>query len=221
MDEFSGIRAETRRKRESARLSRVARPPIALFLALLLGLPSLAPPARASDHGAAPAAAPPPPPEPPKPPPPPPRPRQPPPVLNGPIAAPGPKPHMTWIGDRISGLALGGFDPMAYFLDARPILGTRDHELAWDGTTWHFANDGNLAAFRDAPDLYAPIFGGRCAFAIANGRPTEGSPLHFLVYGGRLLFFADPVSRAAFLQDPVRLLADAERRWPGILAEMP
>ncbi len=227
MDEFSRIRAKTRRNRghplDSAPFGIVSslRTARAASLAALAAL-FVAPPALASGgHGDPPPAAAPAEPPPPPPPPPPPRPKPPPPQLNGPIAAPEPKPRLRWIADRITGTALGGYDPVAYFFGNGPRLGSRDHQYDWSGTTWQFVDVGSLAAFRDAPEVYAPRFGGRCAFAVANGRPTEGSPRHWLIVDGRLLLFADTVSRAAFLQDPGRLLAEAERRWPALLADLP
>lgn len=217
MDEFSRIRANERRKGGNPPLSRVFAP---LFVGLVLLAPSWT---LASDHGgghdapAAPAAPAPPPP----PPPPPKRPPAPPPKLNGPVAAPEPRTRMTWVGDPFTGITLGGFDPIAYFLVGEPRRGTREHEFEWNGGVWQFESEADLLAFRDAPEVYAPLFGGRCAFAVANGRPTEGSPLHFVVHRGRLLLFADAVSRAAFLSAPDQLFAEAERRWPALLVELP
>lgn len=172
-------------------------------------------------HDAPPPAAAP---EPPPPPPPPPPPRQPPPdvrpPIDGPIAAPAPKPRVRMLADPTTGIALGGYDPVLYFLDDRPGLGNDRFQTDWGGTTWWFRNEGDRAAFTAAPEVYAPLFGGRCAFAVARGWPTEGSPLFHLVWRGRLLLFADAVARVAFLSDPDRLLAEAERRWPGLAAEL-
>jgi len=175
---------------------------------------------RASDHAAppapvaepAPAAAPPPPPSPERPPPP---------KLNGPIAAPAPRARTIWLADATTGRALGGYDPVGYFLEGRPTLGDPDRQWDWQGVAWLFRDEGTLAAFRDAPEVYAPLFGGRCAFAVSQGRPAEGSPQYFLVHHGKLLLFADAPARAAFLLDPDRLLAEAERRWPAMRADLP
>lgn len=223
MDEFSGIRATMRpiRGRTRARLAPAFAPRRRPVLAAVLVLAStLLAHANSGGHDPAPApAAAPAKPEPP--PPPPPRPRPPPAKLDGPVAAPTPKPRLIWLADRTTGLALGGFDPVAYFLDGRAVEGAPAHELDWGGTTWRFADEGSLAAFRDAPEVYAPLYGGRCAFAVAAGRPTEGSPIHFLIWHDRLLLFADAVSRAAFLADPDRLFAEAQRRWPALLADLP
>lgn len=128
---------------------------------------------------------------------------------------------MRWVADPDTGLALGGYDPVAYWASERPRLGSREFQLDWGGTTWEFVNEGNRTAFQADPEVYAPRFGGHCAFAIASGYSTEGTPGHFVVWKGKLLLFADAVSRAAFLQDPDRLLAEADRRWPALLADMP
>lgn len=219
MHEFSGNRAETRPKPgERPRLGRFV---AGVALALLAGSPGLA-----ADHGAPAAdhAAPPPAsavPESPPPPPPPAAVRPPPPKLDGPIAAAMPRPRLTWIIDPVTGRAFGGYDPVAYFLEGRPTMGDPDLQFDWQGATWLFQDEGTLAAFRDAPEVYAPRFGGRCAFAASQGRAVEGSPQLFLIHRGRLLFFADPTAKAAFLLDPDRLLAEAERRWPKILADLP
>lgn len=219
MDEFSGNRAKARPNRDHSgrpgrRLPR-RRAVASLALALLV---RPCDPAGAAEHAveappaAAPVAptAPAPSPE-----------RPPPPTLNGPVAAPAPTPRAVWLVDATTGRALGGYDPVGYFLNGRPTLGDPDRQLDWQGVTWLFQDEGTLAAFRDTPEVYAPLFGGHCAFAVSQGRPAEGSPQYFLVLHGKLLLFADAPSRAAFRLDPDRLLADAERRWPAMRADLP
>jgi hypothetical protein len=227
MHHFSGIRAETRRRTGSQWRSRggALSPLFRGRLATVLVVAALLSGGRAEASGghdpapapAAPAAAEPPPPPPPKPRPPPP----PPPKLDGPIAAEAPKPRIEWLADPFTGFALGGYDPVAYWTEGRPVLGQAAFEFAWQGTTWRFANVGNLAAFRAAPEVYAPLFAGRCAFAVSQGRPTEGSPLFPAFVGGRLLLFADATARAAFMLAPDRLLSTAIGRWPELAADLP
>lgn len=221
MDQSSGIRAKTRRGRGrgSPFVPPSRRAALRLLAAgVLAGRASLVFAAGGHDAPApapAPAAAPPPPVEP--------R-RLPPdvqPPIAGPIAAPAPQPRIRWLADPVTGIALGGYDPLAYFLDGRPERGDPTLQLDWGGTTWWFRNPGNLAAFRKDPEVYAPAFAGRCAFAVANGRPAEGSPLVHLIWHGRLLLFADPTARVAFLTDPDRLYQEALRRWPAIVEDLP
>ncbi|NLH80415.1 MAG: hypothetical protein GX458_06190 [Phyllobacteriaceae bacterium] len=218
MDEFSGNRAKTRPNRDVPRrtaLLRLAAPILLWFAAAPIR-------SRAAEHAAAPTPTAPPPQEPAATTVPPPSAERPaPPVLDGPIAAPAPLPRHVWLADATTGRALGGYDPVGYFLNGRPTLGDPDRQSFWQGVTWLFQDEGTQAAFRDAPEVYAPLFDGHCAFAVSQGRPAEGSPQHFLVFRGRLLLFADATARTAFLLDPDRLLGEANRRWPTLLATLP
>src|SRR5580698_5422920 len=64
------------------------------------------------------------------------------------------------ITNRYSGLAIGGYDVLAYFIDARPELGLPDFEAAQGGAVWRFRNEGNRASFVAHPEIYGPQFGG-------------------------------------------------------------
>lgn len=118
--------------------------------------------------------------------------------------------------DPMTGFALAGYDPVAYFVEGEPVAGNGDHELAWKGVVWRFANIGNLEAFRDAPDIYAPQFGGYGALAVARGYAAQASPRIWVIHDQKLYFFATPVSRAAWLKLPDQLADEGQRRWPEI-----
>jgi YHS domain-containing protein len=115
-----------------------------------------------------------------------------------------------------TGLAISGFDPVAYFTDGRPQFGRPDLELRIDGVVWRFVNEGNRAAFKDHPEVYSPRFGGYDPVAIARGNSVPGHPLVWAVTGQRLYFFYSEEARAAFLADPGRYIAAATRKWPAV-----
>lgn len=123
--------------------------------------------------------------------------------------------------DETTGLAIGGYDPVAYFVDGYARRGVTDFQTDWRGATWLFLNEGNLGAFVERPDVYTPAFGGYCAYAVAQGRPAEGSPLHFAVIGGRLYLFANAASRIAFLESGAAIITEATRRWPEVSRDLP
>src|SRR5580704_6494990 len=62
--------------------------------------------------------------------------------------------------DWHTGLAIGGFDPVAFYTDGRSRLGSPDLELPYGGAIWRFSNIGNREAFAARPDVYMPQFGG-------------------------------------------------------------
>ena len=115
-----------------------------------------------------------------------------------------------------TGLAISGFDPVAYFTDKAAEIGRPDLELSLAGDVWRFRNPGNLAEFAAHPDVYRPQFGGYDPVAIAHGTSVPGHPLFWSVTGERLYLFYSAQARTAFLADPGRILAGATRKWPAV-----
>ncbi len=120
----------------------------------------------------------------------------------------------------MTGLALAGYDPVAYFVDGAPRRGKPRYELSWNGAVWRFVNEGNVEAFRLAPEVYVPQFGGHDALSVSRGYPAQGSPLIWTIHDDRLYFFASPVNRAAWRQYPSGLIEAGEKRWPEIEATL-
>jgi hypothetical protein len=115
-----------------------------------------------------------------------------------------------------TGLAISGFDPVAYFTEGKAIFGQPEIELNLDGAVWRFSNEGNRGAFAGHPEVYAPRFGGYDPVAVGQGRSVPGHPLFWVVVGQRLYFFYSEKSRAAFLADTGRIIDTAERKWPEV-----
>jgi hypothetical protein len=120
------------------------------------------------------------------------------------------------VADRYTGLAIGGFDPVAYFTDAQPLVGRPGFELSEAGAIWRFRNEGNRAFFAGHPEIYSPQFGGYDPTDVARGVAFAGDPRFWLVTGHRLFLFGRAESRDAFAADPSRVLREAKRRWPGL-----
>jgi hypothetical protein len=118
--------------------------------------------------------------------------------------------------NRFSGLAIEGFDPVAYFTDARPEIGVVDFEASEAGAVWRFRNEGDRASFVAHPDIYGPQFGGYDPTDVARGVTVAGNPLFWLISGERLFLFGRAETRDAFAADPQRLLREARQRWPAL-----
>lgn len=118
--------------------------------------------------------------------------------------------------DSQTGLAISGFDPVAYFTEDKPVLGKAGLELRLGGVIWQFRNEGNRAAFAAHPEVYMPRYGGHDPVALARGTSVPGHPLIWAVLRERLYLFYDAGARAAFLADPGRIIVAAERKWPAI-----
>jgi hypothetical protein len=120
--------------------------------------------------------------------------------------------------NRYSGLAIAGFDPVAYFTDQQAIQGLPEFEAAESGAVWRFRNEGNRASFVSHPEVYGPQFGGYDPVDVGRGVTYAGSPRIWLIVDRRLYLFGREKSRDAFAANPVRFLKEAAARWPTLEA---
>lgn len=121
------------------------------------------------------------------------------------------------VADRLTGLAIGGYDPVAYYTDSRPVPGSADFELSFAGAIWRFCNPGNRAAFAARPDIYMPQYGGYDPVGVARGNAVAGNPVFWLIVADRLYLFFDGARRDAFAADPRHGVAEADRKWPDVV----
>ena len=120
------------------------------------------------------------------------------------------------VTDHNTGLAIHGFDPVAYFTDGQPKAGLPAFELKYGGAAWRFRNEGNRAAFADRPDVYAPRFGGYDPVGIAGGVGRDGHPEIWLIVGQRLYLFYSAQARRDFEANSQAILSEAEASWPDV-----
>jgi len=116
-----------------------------------------------------------------------------------------------------TGLAIDGFDPVSYFIDAAAAVGRAEFEFRYRGAIWRFRNPGNLAAFAANPADYEPRFGGYDPIAVARGAPTPGSPEIWLIADQKLYLFYSLQTVEEFRSDPRRQAMQAEAKWPDII----
>ncbi len=124
------------------------------------------------------------------------------------------------VSDPRSGLAISGYDPVAYFTDGQARLGLATLEQSYSGVVWRFRNEGNRAAFADDPDVYMPRYGGYDPVAVAQGKSVPGHPLFWVLADNKLYLFYDEKTRATFATDPRRYAADAESKWASVRAQL-
>src|SRR5437660_12212647 len=104
--------------------------------------------------------------------------------------------------NRYSGLAIEGFDPVAYFTDQLATQGLPDFEAAESGAVWRFRNEGNRASFVSHPEVYGPQFGGYDPVDVGRGVTYAGNPRTWLIFDQRLYLFGRADSRDAFAANP-------------------
>ena len=110
-------------------------------------------------------------------------------------------------------LALRGYDPVAYFTDAKPVEGKVDYEITWDGQRYRFASARHRDLFKANPDKYAPQFGGSCAMNMSAGVRRESDPHNWVISNGNLYVFAGTRGLESFRQNIATNASKAETNW--------
>jgi YHS domain-containing protein len=118
-----------------------------------------------------------------------------------------------------SSLALSGYDPVAYFKQGRPVEGSSDHELEWNGATWRFANVDNLEKFKSDPEAWAPQYGGYCAWAVSQGYTASSDPEAWRIVDGKLYLNYSKGVQAKWEKDIPGFITKADANWPKVLDE--
>lgn len=117
------------------------------------------------------------------------------------------------------GVAIDGYDPVAYFTDGKPVEGSKRFEHSWNGAVWRFASAEHRDLFAAEPERYAPQYGGYCAYAVANGGTADIEPDAWTVRDGKLYLNYDQEIQAKWRLDMAGYIAKADANWPKLLRE--
>ena len=115
-----------------------------------------------------------------------------------------------------AGLALQGYDPVAYFEDGKPALGDPAIGYRWHGISYHFASEQHRKAFIDRPARYLPQYGGYCAYAVSEGTTADGDPQLWAIVDEKLYLNNNPVAKKTWDENRPHRIKAGDRNWPHI-----
>jgi hypothetical protein len=115
------------------------------------------------------------------------------------------------------GLALSGYDAVAYFTESKAVKGIEEFEHQWRGVRWRFATAAHRDAFAGSPEKYAPQYGGYCAYAVSRDYTYATDPEAWKVVGGKLYLNYDKSVRALWEKELPGAIQRADRNWPAVL----
>lgn len=117
------------------------------------------------------------------------------------------------------GLALDGYDPVAYRDLQEAVKGSPDLAFTYQGATYHFATSAHRATFIATPELYLPAYGGWCAYAIGKSDELVSvDPKTFKVINGRVYLFYNGIfgnTLPKWNAEEAMLKARADANWAG------
>jgi YHS domain-containing protein len=119
------------------------------------------------------------------------------------------------------GLAMQGYDPVAYFTEGKPHAGSPQFKVEHGGATYYFASAANMKKFTANPDAYLPQYGGFCAMGTSLSRKFEGDPKVWHVVDKKLYLNVNPDVDHKWSQDVPGNLSKANENWPQIKDKAP
>lgn len=121
-------------------------------------------------------------------------------------------------GYKPSGVAIRGYDPVAYFTEGTPTQGSDEFTTQWQDATWKFASEENLALFEEDPKRYAPQYGGYCAYGVAQGYLVKIEPENWSIVDDKLYLNYDDEVQSKWEVDIPGFIKSAEENFAGLLA---
>jgi len=115
-----------------------------------------------------------------------------------------------------SGVALRGYDPVAYFATGKPTHGMAAIRASYGGARYLFATKAHRKSFLDNPAKYLPQFGGFCAVGTSFGEKVDVDPETGKIVNGKLYLNNGPKAQEIFDKDPDNTISRAEHNWPTV-----
>jgi hypothetical protein len=116
------------------------------------------------------------------------------------------------------GIAIKGYDPVAYHKNGKPVRGSGEHEFKWKDAKWRFANAEHRDLFEANPKKYAPRYGGYCAWAVSQGYTASVDPKNaWTIVEGKLYLNYNVEVKEKWEKDIPGNIQKADANWPGVL----
>lgn len=115
-----------------------------------------------------------------------------------------------------AGLALRGYDPVAYFTVGKPTKGLKSISAKHAGGIYYFSSDENQKLFVRNPKKYLPAYGGYCAYGTATGVKVDGHPRIWHIVNNQLFLNITPSVDRTWQKRTGTYIKRANKNWPKI-----
>lgn len=121
-------------------------------------------------------------------------------------------------GYKPSGVAIRGYDTVAYFTEGKAIKGNPDINTSWRGASWHFASAKHRDLFIADPEQYAPQYGGYCAYGVAVDSLVKIEGDRWDIVDGKLYLNYDKKLQSKWRKAIPSYIKTANQKFNGLLA---
>jgi YHS domain-containing protein len=115
-----------------------------------------------------------------------------------------------------TGMVIRGYDPVAFFTEGRPVPGSPEFSMEYEGGTYLFSSAANREMFRANPERYAPRYGGFCAYGVAVGKKFDIDAGSWRIKNDKLYFNLNPQILETWSRDADDFIRKSEANWPRI-----
>lgn len=119
------------------------------------------------------------------------------------------------------GLAVHGYDVVAYFEKGQPEVGRAKHSTVYNGATYRFSSEAALDTFEENPEKYVPQYGGYCAYGVAVGAKFDGDPRLWRIVDGKLYLNLNEDIQETWEKDVPGYIKKGDRNWKNIASRTP
>ena len=116
-----------------------------------------------------------------------------------------------------SRLAIEGYDPVAYFTEAKPVQGSSQFTAEHLGATYYFSSAQHQSLFQGEPNKYAPQYGGYCAFGVSKEYKFDIDPEAWAIVDDKLYLNLNKKVQARWVPNKDELIVDADTIWTQIV----
>ena len=118
-----------------------------------------------------------------------------------------------------TGLAVQGYDVVAYFTQDKPVKGESAFQYEHDGGIYHFSNAANRDVFASDPEKYVPAYGGYCAYGVVQGSKVPIEPDKFTIVDGKLYLNYNASVQSTWEKDIPGYITKADKNWTTVGSE--
>lgn len=124
-------------------------------------------------------------------------------------------------GAEVATAGAGGYDPVSYFTESKPVRGNGKYTAEYEGVTYLFSSEANKNAFEKDPAKYLPAYGGYCAYGVAVGKKFWGDPEVWEIVDGTLYLNLDKSIQQEWSKDKPGYITKADSNWTTIKDKSP
>ena len=118
--------------------------------------------------------------------------------------------------NETNGVAIDGYDPVAYVLEQKPVKGSAEFSNVYKDSVFHFKSAANRDAFAAAPEKFAPQYAGYCAFGVSRGYKAATKPDAFTVVDGKLYLNYNAEVKTMWSKDMPGYISKADGQWATV-----